>query len=97
MAMQYDVKSTHLNASGSVYAARARVKGIYVVSGATTGSLKLHDGTTTGGITLIELDTSAQTNPIPDYLLIPGEGVLFENAIYAEITGGIASVTIFYG
>ena len=35
MAMQTDVKSTHLNASGSIFGSRARVKGFVMCASAS--------------------------------------------------------------
>ena len=96
MAMQYDVKSKHLNASGSVFADRARVKGFSICATASAaGTLLLKDGGS-GGTTLIEVDIPANSNPNSFYTLVPGEGVLFVTNIYASLTG-IASVTVYYG
>jgi hypothetical protein len=93
---QTDVKSTRLSASGSVFAGRARIKGIAICATAsTTGTLILRDGGS-GGAVAIELDIPSNTNPNSFYLLIPGEGVLCATNIYASITG-LASVTVFYG
>jgi hypothetical protein len=93
---QTDVKSTHLNASGSVFAGRARIKGIALCATASTaGTLILRDGGS-GGANVLELDIPSNSNPNSFYLLIPGEGVLCATNIYASITG-LASVTVFYG
>jgi hypothetical protein len=32
----------------------------------------------------------------PQYMLLPGEGLLFQTNIYADLTD-VASVTVFYG
>lgn len=96
MTMQYDVKSAHVNASGSVYAGRARVKGFSICATASTaGTLLLKDGGSSG-TTLIEVDIPSNSNPNSFYTLVPGEGVLFSTNIYASLTG-IASVTVYYG
>jgi len=93
---QTDVKSTHLNSSGSVFAGRARIKGIALCATASTaGTLVLRDGGS-GGANVVELDIPSNSNPNSFYLLIPGEGVLCATNIYASITG-LASVTVFYG
>jgi len=93
---QTDVKSTHLNSSGSVFAGRARIKGIALCATASTaGTLILRDGGS-GGANVLELDIPSNSNPNSFYLLIPGEGVLCATNIYASITG-LASVTVFYG
>ena len=96
MAMQTDVKSTHLNASGSVYAGRARIKGIVMVASASlAGTLVLKDGGS-GGTNVIEIDVPSNSNPNSFYVAVPGEGVLCNTNIYATITN-LASVTVFYG
>jgi hypothetical protein len=93
---QTDVKSTHLNSSGSVFAGRARIKGIALCATASTaGTLVLRDGGF-GGANVVELDIPSNSNPNSFYMLIPGEGVLCTTNIYASITG-LASVTVFYG
>mgnify|MGYP003340983557 CR=1 FL=1 len=63
MAMQYDVKSTHLNASGSVYGNRARIKGFSICATASTaGTLVLKDGGSSG-TAMIEIDIPSNSNP----------------------------------
>ena len=96
MTMQYDVKSTHLNASGSVFASRARIKGFSICANASqAGTLVLKDGGSSG-TTMVELDIPSNSNPNSFYVLVPGEGVLCQTNIYASLTN-IASVTVFYG
>lgn len=96
MTMQGDVRSTHLSASGSIYAARTRVKGFSICATASTaGTLLLKDGGSSG-TTLIELDIPSNSNPNSFYVAIPQEGVLFTTNVYATLTN-IASVTVFYG
>lgn len=93
--MQTDVSAKHLNASGSVYATRTRVKGFSICATASVaGTLLLKDGGSSG-TTLIEIDIPSNSNPNSFYVNIPGEGVLFETDVYASLTN-IASVTIFY-
>jgi hypothetical protein len=94
--MQTDVKSTHLNASGSIFGGRARVKGISVCASASVvGTLVIKDGGSSG-TTVIEIDIPSNSNPNSFYMLIPGEGVLCSTSVYATITN-MASVTVFYG
>lgn len=96
MTMQTDVKSTHLNASGSIYTGRARIKGIVMVATASaTGTLVLKDGGSSG-TNMIEIDVPSNSNPNSFYVAVPGEGVLCSTNIYATITN-LASVTVFYG
>ena len=96
MTMQFDVKSTHLNASGTVFAQPARIKGFSICATASSaGTLLLKDGGS-GGTTAIEIDIPSNTNPNSFYVLVPGEGVRCYTSIYATLTN-IASVTVFYG
>lgn len=96
MSMQGDVKSVHINATGSVYAARTRVKGFSICGTASqAGTLLLKDGGASGS-TLIEIDIPSNSNPNSFYVAIPQEGVLFSSNVYATLTN-IASVTVFYG
>ena len=96
MTMQTDVKSKHLNASGSVFAGRTRVKGFSICATASTsGTMLLKDGGSSG-TTLLEIDIPSNSNPNSFYVLVPGEGVLFSTDVYATLTN-IASVTVFYG
>jgi hypothetical protein len=96
MTMQYDVKSTHRNSSGSIFGSRARIKGFSICATASlAGSLLLKDGGS-GGTTVIEVDIPSNSNPNSFYISVPGEGVLCSTDIYASLTN-IASVTVFYG
>lgn len=96
MTMQFDVKSAHLNASGTVFAQPARIKGFSICATASAaGTLLLKDGGS-GGTTRIEIDIPSNTNPNSFYILVPGEGVRCYTDIYATLTN-IASVTVFYG
>jgi hypothetical protein len=94
--MQTDVKSTHLNASGSVFAGRARIKGFVLCAVASAaGKIELRNGGASGTI-VIEVDIPSNSNPNSFYILVPGEGVLCSTNVYASITN-LASVTVFYG
>jgi hypothetical protein len=96
MTTQGDVKSTHRNSSGTVFAQRTRVKGFSVCGVASqTGTLLLRDGGASGPV-LIEIDIPSNSNPNSFYVAIPQQGVLFTTDVYATITN-IASVTVFYG
>lgn len=94
MSTQTDVLSVTLTASGSAVAARARVKAIYYVAGATAGSILVKDGGS-GGTTQIDLATPAAATAT-SYMLLPGEGVLFATNVYLTITNA-TSVVIYYG
>ena len=96
MTMQTDVRSAHTNANAALYAGRTRMKGVLltVSGGNPSDHVKFYDSaTTTSGSVILELDTT-HSNVV--YVLIPGEGILFNNGIYCDI-GDASSVTIFYG
>lgn len=102
MAMQTDVLASQplvadgqmLDQAGNTIG-RARVKAIRIIPTASSaGSVVLKDGGA-GGNTKITVNVfPASTGP--DYMLMPGEGLLFQTNIYADITT-IASVTVIYG
>jgi len=102
MAMQTDVlASVPLTLSGQFAAQNSagniqscRVKAVYIVPGATAGTVVLTDGGS-GGSTRMTINTVASATQ-PTYLLMPGEGVKFSTNVYGTLTG-VGSVTIFYG
>lgn len=99
--MQTDVlASVPITASGQftdqapTNLARCRVKSIYIVPTATAGSLVLKDGGS-GGTVKATINTVASATQ-PTYMLLPGEGLLFQTAVYGVVTN-LGSATIFYG
>ena len=99
--MQTDVlASVPITASGqftdqaTTNLARCRVKSIYIVPTATAGSLVLRDGGS-GGTVKATINTVASATQ-PTYMLLPGEGLLFQTAVYGVVTN-LGSATIFYG
>ena len=102
MATQTDVKaSKELAATGAFRNAvdtanlgRLRIKGVYIVNGATAGSISIADGN--GGPVLVAFSTPAVANAGTTYLPLPGEGVLAEIGPYGTLTS-VTGVTLFYG
>jgi len=74
--------------------ARCRVKAVYIVPTATAGSLVLRDGGS-GGAIKATLNTVASATQ-PTYILFPGEGLVFQTAVYGTVTN-LGFATIFYG
>ena len=74
--------------------ARCRVKAVYIVPTATAGSLILRDGGS-GGAIKATLNTVASATQ-PTYILFPGEGLVFQIAVYGAVTN-LGSATVFYG
>jgi len=91
MAMQYDVKAAEVLTSGSVYGARARIKGL-MISFASGGTVVLKDGGASG-ITRFSYTAPAAAGSTS--VLVPGEGILCDTNIYATLTN--ATATVFYG
>lgn len=73
---------------------RSRIKAIYIVPAAGAGSVVFRDGGAGGPIksTVNTLDGSTS----PTYLILPGQGLLFNENIHATVTA-VTSVTVFYG
>ena len=95
--MQTDVKSTHLTAAGQIFNGRTRLKGFSICPAASTAAMiQFRDGSATGPI-LCEVDVASNTNPNSFYILIPGEGILFNNTVHLTLTASVAGVTAFYG
>ena len=102
MAMQTDVLASQVlvadgqmldQAGGTI--GRARVKAIRIIPTASSaGSVVLKDGGINGTTKLTVTVYPASTGP--DYMLMPGEGLLFTTNIYADIAT-VGSVMVFYG
>jgi len=98
MTMQTDVKSAHLSVAGSLVENRTRLKGFSVTPVASTAAtFEFRDGGSSGLI-LAQFDIASQSNPVPFYLLVPGEGMLFQTNLYLTLSAGsVTGITVFYG
>ena len=104
MGMQSDVQaSAPLTATGQVTnnaaspqnLGRIRIKSLYVIPGASAGSVVFRDGGS-GGPTLLTLNTPAVANAGAYSVIIPGEGILVETDLHGTVTT-TSSVVVFYG
>jgi len=93
--MQYDVKSTHLTATGVAYAARTRIKTVYyTVKTVPADDMRFFDNAgAASGTEVLRLSNSVVGQNIVD---VPGEGIVCENGISINI-GTAESVTLFFG
>jgi len=91
--MQTDVKSAHVEATGTMVASRTRLKGYQCISGGTAGDIIFRDGGASGTIRL-RFNIGTGTQPIG--LTIPGEGILFDTDIHITLPAS-AKATVFYG
>ena len=101
MGMQTDILASQVRTTTGQFLAqnggnigRARVKAVYIVPAAGAGIVVLRDGGATGPIKAT-LNTLASSTS-PTYMLMAGEGLLFNTDIHATVTD-IASVMVFYG
>ena len=95
MAMQTDIKSQHVTASGNIAGlGRTRFKSLSYRGNGTDGYVKLRNGGASGAV-LCELDVGT-SDSFTIYVIVPGEGILFQNSIYAALTN-VAAITAFYG
>ena len=93
--MQTDVKAAHLTASGSVDGLnRNRFKAISYRGNAQDGYVRLRNGGSSGPI-FCELDVGT-SDSFTIYVLLPGEGILYPNGIYVELSN-VSACTVFYG
>lgn len=101
MGMQTDILASAIRTDDGVVnnqagdaLGRVRIKGVYIVPAASAGSVVFKDGGASG-TTRMTLNTVGSATQ-PTYLLLPGEGVLFDTSVYVDVTS-IGSVMVFYG
>ena len=85
-----NIQATTRTDDGSIYASRARVKGVHCTT-ATAGSIVLKDGGTSGTTRLsVAIGANYSGN-----IIIPDDGILFESDVFLDLTNA-TSVTVFY-
>jgi len=101
MAMQTDVLASGVRTTDGLLQdqagndlGRVRVKAIYIIPAAGAGSVVFKDGGASG-TTRLTINTLANSTA-PDYVLLPGEGLVFQTNVYVDVTT-IGSVMVFYG
>jgi len=95
MTMQTDVKAAHTNTSAALVSGRCRLKQITFNSNGTAGTIILYDNASAAsGSVLWQFDFGANVVSVP--VLLPGEGILAINGIYAALTNA-NSCTVCYG
>jgi hypothetical protein len=92
--MQTDVKSSHVETTGTMVDFGTRVKGYQCLSGGTAGDIILRDGGS-GGTVRLQFNIPANTNN-PFSNIIPGEGIRFDTDVHVTLPAA-AKITIFYG
>ena len=101
MGMQTDVLASKVRTDAgqmldqnSLVIGRARVKAIYIVPDTTAGTVTFIDGGASGA-TKIVVNTKGSSTA-PDYILLPGEGLLFQSNIYI-VPSAVVSTMVIYG
>ena len=75
---------------------RSRIKAIYGTSGAAAGTVVIYDGTADTDPCLMTVSTPTAANQGTFWILMPGEGVLARNGLYAVLTN-VDSAMVIYG
>lgn len=88
MGMQTDVKALEKTSSGTVFAGRARVKGLTISYG-SGGTVIIKDGGASGA-TVWSFTGPAAPGSIS--ILMPGEGILCATDVYVALSSSTASV-----
>jgi hypothetical protein len=101
MGMQTDVLASAVRTDDGVLndqagdaIVRARVKAIRIVPTSSTAGIVVFKDGGSSGATRLTVNVFAGTTGA-DYMLLPGEGLLFTYGIYVDVTT-IASVMVFY-
>lgn len=103
MTMQTDVLVSQPLGSSNTFKAqngdvigRCRIKAIYGTSGAAAGTVTLFNGSTAGSVALMTVSTPTAADQGTFWLLMPGEGVLARDGVYATLSN-VDSAMIIYG
>jgi len=76
-----------------VYAGRARVRGVYLIHTGTAGTIPFRNGGASG-TAMLTIPTPAAANSTRD-VVIPDEGIMFENGVYLTYTAGTTVFSSF--
>jgi hypothetical protein len=100
MGMQTDVLASRprtdagqLLDQNSLVIGRTRVKAIYIVPNSAAGQVIFRDGGSNGPIK-ITVNTVASAST-PDYILMPGEGLLFQENVYIAPSAVLSTMVIY--
>ena len=96
MAMQYDVKAAHTDASAQIITGPVRIKGYQLAPGGTAGEIQFWDTTANSATGTERLTLNITTNTAIISTLLPGEGIRFTNGVYVVLPAN-AAITTFYG
>ena len=81
------------NSLDVVYAGRVRIRGVYLIHTGTAGTIPFRNGGA-AGTAMLTIPTPAAANSTRD-VVIPDEGVMFENGAYITYTAGTTVFSSF--
>lgn len=100
MGMQTDVLASkprtdagQLLDQNSLVIGRARIKSVYIIPDSGAGEVVFKDGGSGGPVKATVNILAASTSPT--YLLLPGEGLLFQENIYIAPSGVLSTMVIY--
>jgi|DEB0MinimDraft_6_1074348.scaffolds.fasta_scaffold441121_1 hypothetical protein len=90
-----DIKATAVAATGSVFAGRARIRGLVLsLANGAGGNVTITDGS--GGATKLDIVTLAPTGNSHEDFVIPDHGILCPGGIYLSALPTGAKLTVYY-
>jgi hypothetical protein len=90
-----NIQSVRKTASAAAVSGRTRLLGVYFTHTATSATITLKDGSTSGGTAKLTLTSPAAIGS--QDLIIPDMGILFGSGIYIDLSSAeITSVTLLF-
>ena len=94
MSFASDIQSVTKTGTGAAVNGRTRLAGLYFTHSDTPGTITLRDGTNTGPVRLTIANPAAVGS---QDLMIPDNGILFDNGIHVTKSGAeIVSMTFLF-
>jgi hypothetical protein len=93
LASQPRTNAGQLLDQNSLVIGRCRVKAIYIVPNSAAGQVVFKDGGSSGS-TKITVNTVAAAST-PDFILMPGEGLLFQENVYIAPSAVLSTMVIY--
>lgn len=90
MSMESDVKSATITGTGVVVNRRSRLRGIFMHTAGSNGTLTIEDDAL-GAVITLTTKSNEQT-----YMLLPGRGILCTKNMNCTAFSNMTSVTLFY-
>ena len=95
MGIQYDVLSASNTTAATLVNGPTRLKGFVIASTDNASSVTFRNGTTNTAPALVTVYTPANATSVS--ALVPGDGVRFGTALFADFDANVTAVTVFHG